>query len=163
MPDDNNLPARVSAPPAGAAAAAPPPPRATGVFLGPGFAYEAVSQTSAMVVQDAASLLRQLGAVSTAALAVITEKLIQTEGADPNLVPLFNTITSNLTTASQAFVQVGNAAAQVMGYFQPGTAVPPPPSGGGAAGGRGAAGGGGGGGGGGSGGGGAGPHATRQR
>ncbi|MBL8627230.1 MAG: hypothetical protein JNK64_38420 [Myxococcales bacterium] len=158
MPDDNTLPARVSAPPAGGAAAAPP--RATGVFLGPGFAYEAVSQTSAMVVQDAASLLRQLGAVSTAALAVITEKLIQTEGADPNLVPLFNTITSNLTTASQAFVQVGNAAAQVMGYFQPGTTVPPPPSGGGGAAGGGS-GGGAAGGGGGSGGG--GTHAARQR
>ena len=125
MPD-SNLPARTTASSGGATASATGASggKTTGVFLGPGLAYETVSQTSAMVVQDAASLLRQLGAVSTAALAVITEKLVETEGADPNLVKLFNTITTNLTTASQAFMQVGNAAAHVLGYFQPGTTVP---------------------------------------
>ncbi|MBK9036179.1 MAG: hypothetical protein IPL61_33875 [Myxococcales bacterium] len=122
MPVSTNLP--VKAAPAPTAAA---PSKTTGVFLGPGLAYEAVSQASAMVVQDAASLMRQLGTLTTAALAVITEKIVQTEGADPNWVKAFTTVTTNLTTASQAFVQVGNAAAQVMGYFQPGATVPPPP------------------------------------
>jgi len=99
----------------------------TGVFLGPGLAYEAVSQASAMVVQDAASLMRQLGALTTAALAVITEKIVETEG-DPKWVKAFTTITGNLASASVTFVQVGNAAAQVMGYFQPGATLPPPPA-----------------------------------
>ncbi|MEZ4400145.1 MAG: hypothetical protein R3B06_09010 [Kofleriaceae bacterium] len=124
MADPSNLPVRATpvksttATPAGGGT----------VFLGPGLAYEAVAQASAMVVQDAASLMRQLGAVSTAALAVITEKIVQTQATDPNWITAFEKVTQNLTTASAAFVQVGNAAANVLGYFQPGATVPPPPT-----------------------------------
>lgn len=106
---------------------APSPPPKTGVFLGPGLAYEAVSQTSAMVVQDAAQLLRQFSAVTTAALSVITQKIVETEG-DPKWVAAFTTVTTNLTTAGGAFTEIGAAAANVLSYFAPGSTPPPPPS-----------------------------------
>jgi hypothetical protein len=127
MPPTDSPPAlatRTAAP--GGAGDAPSPPPNTGVFIGPGLAYEVVSQTSAMVVQDAAQLMRQFSAVTTAALSVITEKIVETEG-DPKWVAAFTTVVTNLTSAGTAFTTIGAAAANVLSYFVPGSTPPPLP------------------------------------
>ena len=107
----------------------PPPLAPTGVFLGPGLAYESVSLTTSMVVQDAASMMRQFSTVSAAALAVITEKILETEGTPAQAVwaQMVQTITQNLDNATKAFTNVGAAAANVLSYFKPGSTPPPLP------------------------------------
>ena len=55
----------------------PAPPPSVGVVLGTNLAYEAVSLSTAQVVQDVGTLIRQFTAVSTAAVAVATEKLLE--------------------------------------------------------------------------------------
>lgn len=115
-------PSELDAPPT------PPPSPTIGVVLGSNLAYEAVSHASALVVQDVGSLVRQFTAISTAALAVVTEKIVQTEGTDPNWIQTFKDLTENLSAIGKVYGDVGAYAAIVKSYFVPGAAPPPAPT-----------------------------------
>lgn len=95
--------------------------------LGPDVAYETVALAAAMVVQDAAAMMRHVMSLSTAALAVITEKVVETEGQQ-SWLDAQRQVTATVATASEVFVQVGHAAALVLSYFTPGKEPPCPTS-----------------------------------
>lgn len=115
------------------AAPAPPTPEPIGVVLGTNLAYEAVSLSTAQVVQDVGTLIRQFTAVSTAALAVATEKILEaTAKEDAPAVSAWMTaatdVTKNLEAVAKVYGDYGAYAAIVKSYFVPGAAVPTPPT-----------------------------------
>lgn len=115
------------------AAPAPPTPEPIGVVLGTNLAYEAVSLSTAQVVQDVGTLIRQFTAVSTAALAVATEKILEaTAKEDAPAVSAWMTaatdVTKNLEAVAKVYGDYGAYAAIVKSYFVPGAAVPTPPA-----------------------------------
>ncbi len=87
-----------------------------GATLGTALAHEAVSQAAAIVVQDAAAYLRQMGQISAAGMAVCTELMIAQK--DPvTYTPIMAQITTNLTAATTAFQAMGTAASAVASKF----------------------------------------------
>lgn len=111
----------------------PGPPPAIDVVLGTNLAYEAVSHASAAVVQDAGSLIRQFSVVSTAALAVATEKLMEAAAKQDaagvtNWTTTIGDLTKNLEAVGKVYSELGAYAAIVKGYFVPGASPPSPPS-----------------------------------
>lgn len=108
-------------------------PQPIGVVLGTNLAYEAVSLSAANVVQDIGSLVRQFTQVSTAAVAVATEKLLEaTAKKDAEGVKDWMTavqdVTQNLEAMAKVYGDFGAYAAIVKSYFVPGATVPQPPT-----------------------------------
>lgn len=109
-----------------------PPPPTISVVLGTNLAYEAVCQAAAAVVQDAGSLIRQFSTVTTAALAVATEKLMEAAAKQDatgvtNWSKAITDLTTNLTKVGEVFTALGKDAAGVQGMFVPGAQHAPPP------------------------------------
>mgnify|MGYP001219776512 CR=1 FL=1 len=108
-------------------------PSPISVVLGTNLAYEAVSLSTANVVQDIGTMVRQFTAVSTAAIAVATEKLLEaTAKKDVDGMKDWMTavadVTYNLDAMAKVYGDFGAYAAIVKGYFLPGAAVPPAPT-----------------------------------
>lgn len=85
--------------------------------LGPSMALEAVSQAAAMAVQDAGSYFRQLTAVSAAAVAVFTAKMVETQSPQP-WSDLITAVGTNVTNAGTIIQSVGSDASAVVQDFQ---------------------------------------------
>lgn len=93
----------------------PAPSGPSGAFR-PGFAQAAVSQAAAMAVQDAGSYLRQLSILSSAAVAVCTAKLVETQSPEP-WGGVLDRVGENMVKASGVLKQVGSDAASVIHAF----------------------------------------------
>ncbi len=111
----------------------PAPPPSVGVVLGTNLAYEAVSLSTAQVVQDVGTLIRQFTAVSTAAVAVATEKLLEAAAKKDvdgmkDWTTAVGDLTANLDAMAKVYGDFGAYAAIVKSYFVPGAAVPPAPT-----------------------------------
>jgi hypothetical protein len=86
--------------------------------VGTGQAYQAVAQSSALVVQDAASFLRNLTTMSQAAMAVVLIKMLENPTEDiPKYSPLLPKLQSIMQSGVQFFGAVGQTAGQVLGQF----------------------------------------------
>lgn len=102
------------------------------VVLGSNLSYEAVSLSAANVVQDIGSLVRQFSTVSTAAVAVATEKLLEAtakkdaEGVKDWMTAIAD-VTYNLEAMAKVYGDFGAYAAIVKSYFLPGAQPPQPP------------------------------------
>lgn len=94
--------------------AADPPPKPQ--LIGQGLMLEAVAQAAAMAVQDAGTYFRQIAAVSAAAVAVFTAKMVEDKKADP-WVGLIKDVGDNVTAASTVLKTVGADAAAVVKSF----------------------------------------------
>jgi hypothetical protein len=93
-----------------------PEPPAKPPLIGQGLALEAVSQAAAMAVQDAGTYFRQIAAVSAAAVAVFTAKMVEEKKADP-WVGLIKDVGDSVTAASTVLKTVGADAAAVVKSF----------------------------------------------
>lgn len=126
MPDSSSSsspvpPASSTASPASSTAPTPPSPPTPSAgarqqLIGQSLALEAVSQAAAMAVQDAGSYFRQVAAVSAAAVAVFTAKMVETQSPSPwsDLIAQAN---NSVTAAASAFQTVGGDAANVIRSF----------------------------------------------
>ena len=85
---------------------------------GAGMAFESVSQSASMAVQDAAGFLRHIEAVSAAAIAVLTEKYVATK--EEKYMTMISKVTDNLDQAATEFGKISEQAANVLKSFSPG-------------------------------------------
>jgi len=97
-----------------------PTPPAAPQTLGTALAHEAVSQATAMVVQDGATYLRQVAAVTAAGIAVATAKMIATQQPEP-WTTIITKLNASLTAAGETFKALGGDAAAVLGQFPSGS------------------------------------------
>ncbi len=87
--------------------------------LGSGLAFESVSQSTSMAVQDAATFLRHMEAISAAAIAVLTEKYLATQNENYNA--MIGKLTTNLESAAKTFEDISEKAMTVLGKFPKGS------------------------------------------
>lgn len=84
---------------------------------GAGKAYQAVAQSSAMAIQDAADYLRNMGTMSTTAVGAAMAQLL----ADPQDFPMYKEVLNEaqglVTKASHNFKTIGEDAATVLQKF----------------------------------------------
>jgi hypothetical protein len=81
-------------------------------------AFQAVAQSAAFAVQDAASLLRNLTAMSQAAVAVVLVKMVENPVENvPTYSPVLAQVKDVLQIGADNFTAVGQAAGQVMQDF----------------------------------------------
>ncbi|WP_124974408.1 hypothetical protein [Aphanothece sacrum] len=85
---------------------------------GAGKAYQSVAQSMAIAVQDATNYLENALIVSSAAIAVATEKIVSNPPANlPIYTPVIQQAGKTVTMAAQNFSDIGMKAAAVLKNF----------------------------------------------
>ena len=85
---------------------------------GSGSAYQAVSQTMAMTVQDASALLRNINTLSTTAMGVATAKLIS--DGDPKMAAVIQQAQQTIENAAETFKTIGTYSGDILKNFPTG-------------------------------------------
>ena len=80
-----------------------------------GKAYQSVSQTAAIAVQDATDNLRNVSTISTTALAVAMSQLLAT--GDTHYVDAISVAQKIVKSAAEDFKTIGSAAAEILRGF----------------------------------------------
>ena len=86
---------------------------------GAGKAYQSVSQTVAITIQDAADQLRNMGTISTTATGVAVSQLLATGNAK-ECEAVFKQVQSMLTMSADNFKSISQTASQVLKDFPSG-------------------------------------------
>jgi len=86
---------------------------------GAGKAYQSVSQTVAITIQDAADQLRNIGTISTTATGVAVSQLLAT-GKVPEYEAVFEQVQTMLASSAENFKSVSKIASQVLSDFPTG-------------------------------------------
>jgi hypothetical protein len=89
---------------------------------GAGMAYQSVAQSMAIAVQDATDYLRNVSSITLAAIAVSTEKMVQSgnsaEGdAAEKYADIITNVQSSLNIAVDTFDKIGKTAGNVLTQF----------------------------------------------
>ncbi|WP_028773765.1 hypothetical protein [Shewanella waksmanii] len=86
---------------------------------GAGKAYQSVSQSSAIAVQDATDNLRNVNTMATTAMGVAISQMLATGEVDKykSIIDAANSMVSNSTNN---FTAIGNGASQLLGQFPTG-------------------------------------------
>lgn len=86
---------------------------------GAGKAYQSVSQTVAITIQDAADQLRNMGTIGTTATGVAMSQLL-TSGNAAEYDEVFRNVQGMLTTSADNFKSISQTASQVLSEFPTG-------------------------------------------
>jgi len=86
---------------------------------GAGKAYQSVSQTVAMTIQDSADQLRNMGTISTTATGVAMSQLLST-GKVTEYEAIFKQVQDTLTSSADNFKSVSQTASQILNNFSVG-------------------------------------------
>ncbi len=79
---------------------------------GRGLAFQAVSQSTALAVQDATDYLRNLSTIATTAVGTALAKMIETK--DPSYAKVIELAQNSVKTAAESFELVGKSAAEIV-------------------------------------------------
>lgn len=82
---------------------------------GAGKAYQSISQTAAIAVQDATDNLRNVSTISATALAVAMAQLLST--GDAHYVQAIDVAQKIVKSAAEDFKTIGSAAAEILRAF----------------------------------------------
>jgi hypothetical protein len=96
-----------------------------------GKTVQSVGQTTAIVIQDAADMLRNVNTVETTAIGAATAKWIATGSSDPVYETIITKSLEVMTQAAGLYLVIGKNAFAVLSQFQMGSSTPPAPAEGG--------------------------------
>ncbi|WP_163931644.1 hypothetical protein [Paraferrimonas sp. SM1919] len=86
---------------------------------GAGKAYQSVSQSTAIAIQDAADQLRNMSTISTTAAGVAMSQLLAT-GNVKEFTQVYAEINTMVTNSTENFSKIGEAASKVLNGFPTG-------------------------------------------
>jgi hypothetical protein len=91
-----------------------------------GKTVQSVGQTTAIVIQDAADMLRNINTVETTAIGAATAKWIATGSSDPVYQTIISSSLEVMTQAAGLYLLIGQNAFKVLTQFQMTGSTPPP-------------------------------------